>query len=133
MANTEQTTQSEGKKQQWELVLIEIGSKFGLGGIVIISFIGLFLFEGSKEQHQAFINVFFLLRFPKEHPSYAYFIYICYIILFTTVLVYYNVRLKSMNERFLEIKSQRDEFYGQILKKKEKIEKTLPKEKNRLS
>jgi hypothetical protein len=113
----------DGKPRQgdnffrWDVYLIELVSRIGVFGAVVIALLTLFIIRGTKAQHREFIDKFFLLKWGSGEGYYHYFIITC---LFVLLIVQYflhrhSIALKS--ERIIELLYERDRLQNKLLKK----------------
>ena len=104
-------------KFRWDVYLIELVSRIGIFGAVVIALLTLFIVRGTTAQHREFIDRFFLLKWSKESNFYLYFIITCLVILFLVQYFYYKQRIKLKDERILELVNERDRLQNKLLKK----------------
>jgi phosphoglycerol transferase MdoB-like AlkP superfamily enzyme len=108
---------SQKKTFQWEFYLVDLVSRVGVFGTVVIALLTLFIFRGTVAQHREFIDKFFLLKWGNDGNFYFYFIITGFLILFVAQYVYYKQRVKMKDERIAELTEERDWMQNRILKK----------------
>jgi hypothetical protein len=108
---------SQRKTFRWEFYLVELVSKVGVFGTVVIALLTLFIFRGTVAQHREFIDKFFLLKWGNDGNFYFYFIITGLLVLFVAQYVYYKQRVKIKDERIAELTEERDWMQNKILKK----------------
>jgi hypothetical protein len=102
---------------RWDVYLIELVSRIGVFGAVVIALLTIFIIRGTKAQHREFIDKFFLLKWSNDERFYSYFIVTCLIVLLIVQYVYYSHRLTLKNERIAELLNERDRLQNKLLKK----------------
>jgi hypothetical protein len=101
----------------WDVYLIELASRVGVFGAVIIALLTLFIVRGTGAQHREFIDKFFLLKWNKDDYYYQYFIITGLIILFFAQYFYYKQQIKLKSERITELINERNMLRHKLLKK----------------
>jgi hypothetical protein len=102
---------------RWDVYVIELASKVGVFGAVVLSIVTLFIVRGTVAQHREFIDKFFLLKWNKDDYFYQYFIITGLIILFFAQYFYYKQQIKLKNERITELINERNMLQHKLLKK----------------
>lgn len=115
MAKENKTSQKD--KFRWDLYLVDLASRVGVFGTVVIALLTLFIFRGTVAQHREFIDKFFLLKWGNDGNFYYYFIITGLIVLFVAQYVYYKQRVKKKGERITELKNERDWLQNKLVKK----------------
>ena len=108
---------SQKKTFRWEFFLVDLVSRVGVFGTVVIALLTLFIIRGTVAQHREFIDKFFLLKWGNDGKFYFYFIITGFLILFVAQYVYYKQRVKMKDERIAELTEERDWMQNRILKK----------------
>jgi hypothetical protein len=108
---------SQKKTFTWEFFLVDLVSRVGVFGTVVIALLTLFIVRGTVAQHREFIDKFFLLKWGNDGNFYFYFIITGFLILFVAQYVYYKQRVKMKDERIAELTEERDWMQNRILKK----------------
>lgn len=87
-----------------DLFLIELMGKFGITGLVSVTVISVFLKDGTKEQHQMFIDKFILFNFTKADNFIYVFIAIIGALMFLFQNIFYRnkIKLREQEIKFLE-------------------------------
>jgi hypothetical protein len=101
----------------WDVFLINLASKFGVGGAVVLSLLAMFLIVGTQAQHIEFIDKFFLLKFPKGDNIYMYFVLLLIVILYIFSMIYFRNRIKLKDERIAQLQADLVKFQDAILKR----------------
>ncbi|MCS3796369.1 hypothetical protein [Niastella sp. OAS944] len=104
-------------KFRWDLYLIDLASRVGVFGAVVLSLLALFIIKGTAAQHKEFIDKFFLLKWGNSETFYHYFIITCLVVLFCTQFFYWKHRVKLKEERIAELINERDRLQNKLLKK----------------
>jgi hypothetical protein len=102
---------------RWDVYLIELASRIGIFGTVVISLLTLFILRGTAAQHSEFIDKFFLLKWGGHGGFYYCFIITCLLVLFCVQHFYYKQRIKLKEERITELLNERDRLQNKLLKK----------------
>lgn len=97
--------------------LVNLASKFGVSGAVILVFVSMFIVVGTKEQHLEFINKFFLLKFSSGENIYVYFVFILLAVLFIGQAYYSHKRMKLKDERISQLETDLRRFQDAVIKK----------------
>lgn len=108
---------SVGGTFRWDIYIIELASRIGVFGAVVIALVTLFILRGTEAQHREFIDKFFLLKWNNEGPFYLYFIITGLIVLFFAQYLFYKQKLKLKNERITELANERERLQNKLLKK----------------
>jgi hypothetical protein len=95
--------------------LMELLSKVGIVGTVIVSCIYIFIKCGTQAQKEEFIDNFLLLKILKNDEHYVYFTVLCGVLFYLITIFYYSNRLKLKDERI--------KYLTEDLAKCEKIKK----------
>lgn len=106
---------SQKNKFRWDLYLVDLVSRVGIFGTVVIALLTLFIFRGTVAQHREFIDKFFLLKWGNDGNF--YFIITGLFILFVAQYVYYKQRVKIKDELITELKYERDWLQNKLVKK----------------
>lgn len=96
---------------------VDLASRVGVFGTVMISLLALFIVKGTEAQHKEFIDWFFLLKWGKGASFYFCFIITCLIVLLLVQYAYYKLRLRLKEERITELLNERDRLQNKLLKK----------------
>jgi hypothetical protein len=83
----------------WGFFIVDLFTKFGVGGGVIIVVTIVFLGWGSATQKQEFIDRYLLLKWPRGEEKYPYFVLGVILILFLMNWVFNTRKLKLKDER----------------------------------
>jgi hypothetical protein len=102
---------------RWDFYLVDLASRVGIFGTVVIALLTLFIFRGTVAQHREFIDKFFLLKWGNDGNFYFYFIITCFMVLFVAQYVYYKQRVKIKDEKIAELTYERDWLKNKVLKK----------------
>lgn len=108
---------SHKNKFRWDLYLVDLVSRVGIFGTIVIALLTLFIFRGTVAQHREFIDKFFLLKWGNDGNFYFYFIITGLFILFVAQYVYYKQRVKIKDEIITELKNERDWLQNKLVKK----------------
>jgi hypothetical protein len=108
---------SQKGKFRWHLYLVDLTSRVGVFGTVVIALLTLFILRGTEAQHREFIDKFFLLRWGNDGNFYYYFLVTGLIVLFVAQYIYYKQRVKIKDERITELKNERDWLQNKLVKK----------------
>jgi hypothetical protein len=108
---------SQKKTFRWDYYLVDLVSRVGVFGTVVIALLTLFIFRGTVAQHREFIDKFFLLKWGNDGNFYFYFIITGLIVLFVAQYIYYKQRVKLKDERIAELTEERDWMQNRIFKK----------------
>jgi hypothetical protein len=109
---------SQKNKFRWDAyLLVDLASRVGIFGTVVIALLTIFISRGTVAQHREFIDKFFLLKWGNDGNVYYYFIITCFIVLFVAQYVYYKQRVKIKDERITELTYERDWLQNKVLKK----------------
>jgi hypothetical protein len=108
---------SQSNNFRWDIYIIELASRIGVFGAVVIALLTLFILRGTVAQHREFIDKFFLLKWRNNENFYQYFIITCLIVLFLVQHFYHKQRIKVKNERITELLNERDRLQNKLLKK----------------
>jgi hypothetical protein len=108
---------SQSGNFRWDIYLVELASRIGVFGTVVIALLTLFILRGTVAQHREFIDKFFLLKPRNNENFYQYFIITCLIVLLLVQHFYHKQRLKVKNERITELINDRDRLQNKLLKK----------------
>jgi hypothetical protein len=108
---------SQDNKFRWDIYLIELASRVGIFGAVVIALLTLFIVRGTVAQHREFIDKFFLFKWASNETFYHYFIIICLVVLFVVQFFYWKHRIKLKDERITELINERDRLQNKLLKK----------------
>jgi nitrate/nitrite transporter NarK len=108
---------SQSEQLRWDVYIIELISRIGVAGTVVITLLTLFIVRGTVAQHREFIDKFFLLKWGNDGNFYFYFIIVALIILFFVQTSHYKYRIKVKNERIEELLNERDMLRHKLLKK----------------
>lgn len=108
---------SQNDKFRWDVYLIELASRVGIFGAVVIALLTLFIVRGTLAQHREFIDKFFLLKWSNNETFYHCFIIICLVVLFIVQFFYWKHRIKVKEERITELVNERDRLQNKLLKK----------------
>ena len=100
---------------RWDVFIIDLASRFGVGGACVLALLTMFLLVGSKEQHQEFIDKFFLWKFPKDDNYILYFVLLCLVVLFFGQTFYFRLRIKLKNERIKELEADKKLLQDKLL------------------
>jgi hypothetical protein len=102
---------------RWDIYLIELASRIGIFGTVVIALLTLFILRGTVAQHREFIDKFFLLKWRSNENFYQNFIITCLFVLFWVQHFYHKQRIKVINERITELINERERLQNKLLKK----------------
>lgn len=109
---------SQKKTFRWHYYyLVDLVSRVGVFGTVVIALLTIFIFRGTVAQHREFIDKFFLLKWGNDGNFYYYFIITGLIVLFVAQYIYYKQRVKIKDERIAELTEERDWMQNRIIKK----------------
>lgn len=108
---------AKGNKFRWDAYFIELTSRVGIFGTVVLSLLALFIVKGTAAQHKEFIDKFFLLKWDKGAGFYLSFIITCLVVLLFVQYACYKLRIKLKEERIAEIINERDRLQNKLLKK----------------
>jgi hypothetical protein len=108
---------SQKKTIRWDYYLVDLASRVGVFGTVVIALLTLFIVRGTVAQHREFIDKFFLLKWGNDGNFYFYFIITGLIVLFVAQYIYYKQRVKIKDKRIAELTEERDWMHNKIFKK----------------
>jgi TRAP-type C4-dicarboxylate transport system permease small subunit len=108
---------AKGNKFRWDIYLVELASRVGVFGTIVISLLSLFIIKGSAAQHKEFIDKFFLLKWGQGASFYFCFIIVCLIVILLVQYLYFKLRIKIKEERISELTNERDRLQNKLLKK----------------
>lgn len=104
-------------KFRWDIYIIELISRVGVVGAIVIVFLTIFIVRGSAAQHKEFIDKFFLLKWGNGGSYYLYFIITCLVVALVVQFLHYKQRIKLKDERIQELLQERDRLQYKLLKK----------------
>ncbi len=107
---------SSRRNFRWDVFIIDLASRFGVGGAVVLTLLLLFVTIGTREQHLEFIDKFFLLKFPKENNNFLIFVLLGMIVLMIVQILHFRSRLKIKNERIKELEADKRLYENKFLK-----------------
>ena len=84
---------------RYDTFILELLSRVGIIGTIIVACIYIFLKWGTVSQKQEFIDSFLLLKILKNDPHYVYFAVLCVIMFYLVTIFYFNSRLKLKEDR----------------------------------
>jgi len=102
---------------RWDVYIIELISRVGVFGAVVITLVTLFVVKGTVAQHREFIDRFFLLKWNKGDNFYQCFIITGLVVLLGAQYFYYRQQLKLKIERITELIDERTRLQNKLLKK----------------
>ena len=108
---------SAGGTFRWDIYIIELASRVGVFGAVVLALVTLFILRGTEVQHREFIDRFFLLKWNNEGAIYIYYIITGLFVPGLALYFYYKHRLKLKNVRITELINERDRLQNKLLKK----------------
>jgi hypothetical protein len=100
---------------RWDLYIIELITRVGLVGAIVVILLTWFIWEGTTAQHREFFDKFILLKFDSHNLNYAYFILTCVVTISLAQTVYFLKRIKLKDERINELKIERDRLQDKLL------------------
>lgn len=101
---------------RWDILLVELAAKVGVTRTVILGLLLFFIFKGTTQQHEEFIDKFFLLKFTTGANYYLSSGIIFLVILLLYQYFYFKSRLELANEKVRELKKERDKLKEKYLK-----------------
>jgi hypothetical protein len=104
-------------KFRWDIYLVELASRVGVFGTIVISLLALFIIQGTEAQHKEFIDKFFLLKWGQGGGFYFCFIITCLLVLLLVQYIYFKLRIRIKEERISELTNERDRLQNKLLKK----------------
>jgi hypothetical protein len=108
---------AKGNKFRWDIYLVDLTSRVGVFGTVVITLLALFIIKGTAAQHKEFIDKFFLLKWGQGASFYFCFIITCFIVILIAQYFYFKHRIKLKEERISELVNERDRLQNKLLKK----------------
>jgi hypothetical protein len=108
---------AKGNKFRWDIYFIELSTRVGIFGTVVLSLLALFIVKGTAAQHKEFIDKFFLVKWDNGASFYLSFIITCLVMLLFVQYVYFKLRIKLKEERITELIDERDRLQNKLLKK----------------
>ncbi|OQP53596.1 hypothetical protein [Niastella populi] len=108
---------AKGNKIRWDVYLVELASRVGIFGTVVISLLALFIVKGTAAQHKEFIDKFFLVKWGNGASFYLGIIIICLVVLLLAQYDHYKLRIRVKEERITELLNERERLQNKLLKK----------------
>jgi hypothetical protein len=105
------------QKRTWDEILIDMATRFGIGGAAILSSMFILICYGTKSQHEEFIDRYILWKLPKEYLIFPF--YIIYILgfLLIAVILYFRKRLALKDEKIATLEKDKEFLQRTLLDK----------------
>lgn len=108
---------SSSPRRSWDEILIDMASRFGLSGVIILCLLYCFMAWGTLEQHREFIDRFILLKFPNKNSIFPYYIIILLVIIIAGVVVYFKKRLAITEERIAYLEKDNEFLHSKLMER----------------
>lgn len=90
--------------------VIDIFTRFGIGGGIIVVVTIVFLIWGSPEQKREFIDRYVLFKWPKGQEGYPFFVLLIILIIFIIIWNFYHHKIKLKDEKIKILTAELEKY-----------------------
>lgn len=97
-----------------EQFIVNLLSKIGIPSTIIV----VLMLKASDDQYRQFIDIYILLKFPRNSVFLPLFVLICIVLVSVGTIFYFRIRLKIKDERIQLLEKDLRELQTTVLKNK---------------
>jgi hypothetical protein len=107
----------EPARRSWDVIAIDMISRFGIVNVIILCLLYTFLYFGTKSQHEEFIDRYILFKAPKEDSLFPFYIIGLAGFLFIGVIFYYSKKVAIKDEKIRSLQKENEHLQRTSLDK----------------